>query len=204
MEQINHLPASHLQTLPAPAKEWNRAGMTPSCSLLHPLSRLLVLAGTLPSPWYLAEAPGCGEGALWEAWAGHQVLASVTGVFGAVKECLECASCGHGGHQICTVLPTSWANPEVLPVIVYPCLVSAASTVPQTPNLHASALLGTQGMGPIAQVCPAKTRWNKWQEVARGKITQMLFLSAIHHEHCHALGEMFCSPQLYTGFSWCC
>lgn len=49
-------------------------------------------------------------------------------------------------------------------MVVYPCLVSAASTVPQTPNRPASALLDTQGTGPIAQVCPAEIKGTKLSE----------------------------------------
>lgn len=41
-------------------------------------------------------------------------------------------------------------------MIGYPFCVSAASIVPQIPHLPASALLDTQGMGPIAQVCPMR------------------------------------------------
>lgn len=40
-------------------------------------------------------------------------------------------------------------------MIVYSFLVSAASTVLQIPHPCASALLDTQAMGPIAQVCAA-------------------------------------------------
>lgn len=53
------------------------------------------------------------------------------------------------------VFPTGEANQEMSSGIVYPFLVSAASIVLQIPHLHAPALLDTQGMEPIAQVCPA-------------------------------------------------
>lgn len=81
----------------------------------------------------------------------------MTGVFGAVNESLECACCGHCGLLHVPDLYGA-SHQGVLSMIVYPCLVSAASTVPQIPYPPASALLDTQGMGPIAQVCPAKTR----------------------------------------------
>lgn len=123
--------------------------------------------------------------------------------------------------QTWIVFPRGWVNQEVSSVILYPFLVSAASIVLQIPHLRASALLDTQGMGPIAQVCAASVGkiqglqtpveamqrqgvclWNKWHDVARGKIIQILFVSGIRHELCHALVEMFSSPELYTGCSW--
>lgn len=207
--------------------------MTPSWYLLHPLPGLLFCGtGTQPSPivpcrstwtwwrctvWGVKPVPGC------------QLPGECDWVFGAVKKytatsgmfllwslwSLTCTC------QTCRVFPTGWANQEVSSVIVYHFLVSAASIVPQIPHLRASALLDTQGMGPIAQVCPASVGkiqglqtpveatqrqgfclWNKWHGVAKGKIIQILFV--IHHELCHALVEKFSSLELYTGCSWCC
>lgn len=146
----------------------------------------------------------CGEGALWEAWAGHQLLASLTGGFGAVKEYLECASCDHCGllhmpdlysasHQLSKsggVVSGCWS------LSCFSCLNSSTDS---QPTCFCSA--GYTGNGTH---CSGVSSWNKGHQVVRGKVTQMLFLSAMHHELCHALLEMFSSPELYTGWSWCC
>lgn len=141
--------------------------MTPSWCLLHPLSGLLFWStGIQPSPLYHAEAYGHGEGALCEVWSlclDASSPASMTWVFATVKKytatsgmfllwslwSLTCTC------QACMVFPTDREKQKVSSVIVYPFLVSAASIVLQIPHLHAPALLDTQGMGPIAQVCPA-------------------------------------------------
>lgn len=94
MEQINQPFTSPFCPCQGMKQGWNDSLVLPSPSIIwYPV----LGTGNLPSPLYLAEAHGCGEVALWEAWAGLQVLDSMTGVFGAVKEYLECASCGHCG-----------------------------------------------------------------------------------------------------------
>lgn len=88
---------------------------------------------------------------------------------------------------------------DCLSLSCFSCLNSSTDSLP---TCFCSA--GYTGNGTHCTGVSSKDKVKQMAGNDRGKITQILFLSATHHELWHALGEMFSSPELYTGGFWCC